>query len=145
MTTIDRILVIALLGWVGCGGGGTTGTGGTPGAGGMTGTGGTTGGTVQNCEGGMSWTAACLTCLKTNCATQFADAYGSSWQLEHIAADGSCGPVWKCNCDCFTTQPECPVGGLPQCPLPTAACKSAMTATSTCATDHCPTECKDMI
>jgi hypothetical protein len=104
---------------------------------------------AQSCAGGMNWTTACRSCLMSNCAAEFANAYGSAWTLERIAADGACGPVWQCYCDCRTNQPTCPTGGISQCPssptdLP-PGCDEAMTAKNQCATGRCSPVCDGMI
>ena len=108
-----------------------------------------TGIAAQSCGGGMDWSSACHTCLKAKCAPQFAEAYGSLWNLERISPEGACGPVWQCYCDCRRGTTDCPSGGISQCPsgptnLP-PGCDAAKSAANACAMTMCTSECQGML
>jgi hypothetical protein len=143
------LLLALTLATFSCGGdsSGGGGQGGAPGGGG--GAGGSVDPNVQSCGSGQSYRPDCLSCLRQNCAAEFADAFGPLWEQERIAAAGSCGPVWKCYCDCRTQQPACPKEGISGCPsrpdLLPPGCWDAMTKKSSCGTQRCPDACRGQI
>ena len=94
---------------------------------------------ASNGPSSMDMNQACISCVESNCNSQFTTAFGSSYSSLDITG-GSCGSYFACiaGCACNDTAcfMKCGTSGVPS-----SDCQTAETAATMCEGNKCASTC----